>query len=117
MPGKTPLTAQDNSSSGSSSFEQLLKVCRMKKWMLQFVFLCLSFCSVASPADHQSFLIAPGTLTDHSASLLWDKPAGKSGVEYEVFLNGKKQGASSKANYELNNLQPATSYRVGIALK
>lgn len=71
----------------------------------------------ASPPKNYHLLIAPATLTGNAATLLWDKQYYKDSVAYEIRLNGKVVGSTSKTNYTLGNLLPATSYTVSVSIK
>src|SRR5215210_2888784 len=73
--------------------------------------------SFALPSKKNNLIIAPATLTENSVTLLWDKQAEKSGVIYEILLNGKAVGSTSKTNYTVTNLLPATSYAVSVRIK
>lgn len=70
----------------------------------------------AAPASNLHLLIAPGTLTDNSATVLWDKQPGTK-VVYEITLNGKVLAATSKTNYTVDQLAPGTQYVVQLAVK
>lgn len=70
----------------------------------------------AAPASSLHLLIAPGTLTDKSATVLWDKQSGTK-VVYEITLNGKVLASTSKTNYTFSQLASATQYAVRLAVK
>src|ERR1700743_2719578 len=56
-------------------------------------------------------VVAPGTVSATSATLVWDKPEQYAGiVGYHIVLNGKDIGVSAKCNYMLSGLQPLTTY-------
>ncbi|WP_342647091.1 glycoside hydrolase family 28 protein [Mucilaginibacter sp. CSA2-8R] len=82
----------------------------MKKFILLALLLPL-FNSTFAIQSPQKPLIAPGTLSSHSAALLWDKPDDyRNIVRYHVILNGKEAGVSVKCNYLFNALQPSKVY-------
>jgi polygalacturonase len=62
-------------------------------------------------------MIAPGTLTENSVTILWDKQYAADSVSYEILLNWKLSGATGKTNYTISGLLPATLYTVSIRLK
>ncbi|WP_345948139.1 glycoside hydrolase family 28 protein [Mucilaginibacter sp. PAMB04274] len=76
-----------------------------------------SFLLQAAAAHHYNLIIAPATLTDNSVSLLWDKQYGNSTTVYEILVNGKINGSTSKTNYTVSNLLPASLYSVTIRIK
>ncbi|GAB3582917.1 glycoside hydrolase family 28 protein [Hymenobacter daeguensis] len=61
-------------------------------------------------------LIAPGTLTDESVTVVWDKQVGAK-VVYEIMLNGKALASTSKTNYTLSHLTPGTQYALQLRVK
>jgi exo-poly-alpha-galacturonosidase len=69
------------------------------------------------PKNTYNLLIAPGTLTENSVTLLWDKQYAADTVFYEILLNKKLYAVTGKANYTLNGLLPGTLYTVSIRLK
>jgi polygalacturonase len=71
---------------------------------------------VAAPANKYNLMIAPGTVTENSVVLLWDKEYSKDSVIYEVFLNGNLYGSTSKTNYMVHSLKPNTPYAVTVRL-
>jgi exo-poly-alpha-galacturonosidase len=82
-----------------------------------FLFLLVSsICAAQKSAHKTDVLVAPGTVTDNSAILLWNK-FGKKNAEYEVFLDGKLVATTDKTNYQLNNLSPNLKYVARIFVK
>ena len=82
----------------------------MKNLTLLLSFILLSTLILASPVSKYNLLIAPGTLTENSVALLWDKQYAKDAVVYEVLLNNKIVASTSKTNYLFLNLKAATQY-------
>ena len=82
----------------------------MKNLTLLLSFILLSTLILASPVSKYNLLIAPGTLTENSVALLWDKQYAKDAVVYEVLLNNKIVVSTSKTNYLFLNLKAATQY-------
>lgn len=76
--------------------------------------LILALRAVASPPTSYNLLLASGTLTDNSATLLWDKQYADKPVTYQISLNGKVVGSTGKTNYPLAQLTPATQYTVQV---
>lgn len=90
----------------------------MKKFVTVVFFTIFSAISaVASPPIKYNLLIAPGTLTENSATLLWDKQYDTTGLGYEILVNGQVVGTTGKTNYTLTQLFPNTIYAVGIRIK
>jgi exo-poly-alpha-galacturonosidase len=58
------------------------------------ILLCVTAYAQAQKELH--VLVAPGTITENSATLLWDKQSGKAGVVYEISLNGKAIASTTK---------------------
>jgi len=80
---------------------------RASSRMLIVCFLFIQSLRVSAVSAHNfNLIIAPGTITDKSATLLWDKQAEPKDAVYEILLNGKLQGATVKTNYTLTNLSP-----------
>ena len=77
----------------------------MKKLPILLSFLVFISTGLSTSESNKfNILIAPGTLTENSVTLLWDKQYSKNAVVYEITLNGKLMGSTSKANYTLSNL-------------
>jgi len=57
-----------------------------------------------------NILIAPGTLTENSVALLWDKQDFGQDIDYQITLNGKMYGVTGKTNYTAEHLIPNTWY-------
>ncbi len=86
----------------------------MKKIILLILFVQLVNSAFATQSP-QKPLIAPGTISSHSAALLWDKPDEyRNIVRYHIILNGKEAGTSAKCNYLFKALQPAKAYTCAI---
>jgi exo-poly-alpha-galacturonosidase len=80
-------------------------------------FILVSTCVLALPSNKENLMVAPGTITDNSVTLLWDKQYGKDAVVYEISVNDKVVGSTTTTNYTVNQLMPATSYTVRLAIK
>jgi len=90
----------------------------MKKLRVIAVFMILiALRAVASPPIKYNLHIAPGTLTENSATLLWDKQYDTKGLGYEILVNGQVVGTTGKTNYTLTQLFPNTIYAAGIRIK
>jgi exo-poly-alpha-galacturonosidase len=85
--------------------------------LIVFFLVFVAAGAVASPPNKYNLMIAPGTLTENSVTLLWDKQPAADTVSYEILLNWKLYGATGKTNYTLNSLLPGTSYTISIRLK
>jgi exo-poly-alpha-galacturonosidase len=59
-------------------------------------------------------LIAPGTLTENSVAVLWNKQYGKDSVSYDILLNNKLVASTANTNFTVTNLSQATYYTVGV---
>ncbi|MGI4863039.1 MAG: glycosyl hydrolase family 28 protein [Janthinobacterium lividum] len=76
-------------------------------------FLLLAALRVAAvPPSSFNLFLAPGTVTENSVTLLWDKQYAEKPVVYELVLSGKVVGSTSKTNYTLAHLAPATQYTI-----
>jgi polygalacturonase len=81
------------------------------------LFMLISFRLLASPPQKFNLIIAPGTLTENSVTLLWDKQYAKEKQVYEIFLQGKLMGTTGKTNFTLTTLLPATSYTIKLGTR
>ena len=73
----------------------------MKKLMSLLIVIAVgSIQAVALPPNKYNLMIAPGTLTENSVTLLWDKQYGNGKVVYEISLNGNPipYGSTTKTN-------------------
>jgi exo-poly-alpha-galacturonosidase len=89
--------------------------------MMKFktLFFCLILVSVqlfSAPVNY-NLIISPGTITENSVTLLWDKQNGKDSVVYNISLNNKIISSTSNTNYAVTNLSPSTSYKVMVTIK
>ncbi|RYE27112.1 MAG: glycoside hydrolase family 28 protein [Sphingobacteriaceae bacterium] len=91
----------------------------MKNLLAFFIFfVCIISQVLAIAPVNYRLLCAPGTVTAHSATILWDKQSlGKDSASYEVLLGGKVISSTTKTNYTFAGLSPATSYTVGVRIK
>ena len=90
----------------------------MKRWLsFAIVYFFLGGLATATPSNPYNLMIAPGTIAETSVVLLWEKQYAKESVEYEIWLNGKFHGSTSKTNYTITGLKPAASYTVSLRLK
>jgi exo-poly-alpha-galacturonosidase len=83
---------------------------------LLLLFVLLTTTVMAAPPKSKLF-VAPATVTDNAATLLWQKQYGKDSVVYTLLLNGKPVASTNKTNYTLTNLSPATAYKVKLTMK
>lgn len=78
-------------------------------------FIVFGLQSFAKPGAPLSPIVAPGTVSANSATLVWNKPEVYSDVvRYHIILNGKEIGVSTKTNYTLKNLSPLKTYTCSI---
>ena len=72
------------------------------------LFITPSFAIVGAPLKP---VIAPGTVSANSATLVWNKPAVYTDViRYHILLNGKDIATSLKTNYTIKNLEALKIY-------
>jgi exo-poly-alpha-galacturonosidase len=111
--------AQDNSLRAEISFTAIANaLCRMRKFT--YLLSCIVLISVgvfASPSNPPNLIIAPGTLTENAVTLLWDKQPGKDSLLYQIMVNGKIAGTTSKTNFTATNLLPGTAYTLKLSVK
>lgn len=79
--------------------------------------ICIAFIVFASPPDKFNLMVAPGTLSDSSVTLLWDKQYVKGNAVYEVILNGNLIATTEKTNYTVKGLKVLSSYTVTLRMK
>ncbi|MFT3827667.1 MAG: glycoside hydrolase family 28 protein [Chitinophagaceae bacterium] len=82
--------------------------------LLLSAFITLSPQLSAAPSAKFNPFIAPGTLTESSVTLLWDKQVETGNAVYEIYLNNKPYGTTRKTNYTITKLLPNTQYTVKI---
>lgn len=79
--------------------------------------ILVSTISVASVKPLKNFILAPGTVSATSATLLWDKPDNFTNIAcYCVYVDGKEVATTKRCNYRLTGLEPETSYSVSIKI-
>jgi len=89
----------------------------MKRLLAVILVSCFVVTVSAAPPNKYNLMIAPGTLSETSVTLLWDKQTAKDSVVYEVLLNGKWKTSTAKTNSTINGLLPNTSYTVSVRVK
>lgn len=89
----------------------------MKRTSCFLFFLCVTFFAFATPPNKYNLMIAPGTVSDSSVTLMWDKQYINGYAEYEILLNGKAVASTDKTNYTITGLAPLHPYNVSIRLK
>lgn len=88
----------------------------MKKFLLIVVIAIMG--KVIKANDNiYNLMMAPGTLSYNSVTLLWDKQYTSGSTMYEIRLNGKVIATTEKTNYTISNLKQHTSYTVGFSVK
>lgn len=64
----------------------------------------------------QKLLVAPGTVSATTATLLWDKPENYAQIlRYHIIVNGKDVVTANKCNFLLHDLSPLTAYNCSIS--
>ncbi len=89
----------------------------MKRFLSVILLSCFVLAVSAASSNQYNLLIAPGTLSETSVVLLWDKQYAKDAVVYELLLNGKLHGTTTKTNYTITGLKPAVAYTVSLRVK
>lgn len=75
----------------------------------------VSFTTLPLPVPSKVQGVTVENITATSALISWDaNPENEGVLKYIVYLNNKKHGETTNAEYPLNNLQPATTYTVRI---
>jgi len=83
----------------------------MKKNIILLALLANALFSTFAAEVTQKLIVAPGTISATSATLVWDKPDNFTDIiRYHVLLNGKDVATSAKCNYMLNGLSPQKAY-------
>lgn len=89
---------------------------KISKMLLLFMLVFLSFRAGARAINRFNLLVAPGTLSENSIALLWDKQRGATDI-YQISLDGKVHATARKTNYIIENLTPNTWYTVSVNIK
>jgi len=85
------------------------------KYLLNLTLFVIGIRCVAAPLIQPPVkaIIAPGTLSSTSATVVWNKPElYKNITRYQVLLNGKQLSSSTKSYYDITGLKPSTRYVV-----
>lgn len=88
----------------------------MRTYLIAFALLVYllpsSFAAVGPPLKP---VVAPGTVSSNSVTLVWNKPEVYTDViRYHILLNGKDVATSLKTNYTIKNLQASKAYSCSI---
>ena len=68
---------------------------------------------MAAPVKPINLMIAAATISAKSVTVVWDKPeVYKDIIRYHLFLNGKQIGTTNKCNFKLDDLHPASHYKL-----
>ncbi|MDE3236107.1 MAG: glycoside hydrolase family 28 protein [Bacteroidota bacterium] len=90
----------------------------MKKISLLFLLLATaSIQAIASPLNKLTILIAPGSLSENTVTILWSKLESNNIHLYNISINGRKFSSTTKTNFTFNNLSPNTWYTIKIVEK
>jgi len=86
--------------------------------LLMIGFCALSFLQARSESvENYHLLIAPGTVTQHSVTLLWDKQFIPDSAIYEISLNGVKYTSTTKTNCTVTGLLPGKWYTIALRVQ
>ncbi|MDP4290258.1 MAG: glycosyl hydrolase family 28-related protein, partial [Bacteroidota bacterium] len=88
----------------------------MKKTAILITLLInILFSASAAVESPRQLIVAPGTLSSSSATLVWDKPEHYGTItRYHIILYGKDIATSNKCSYTPLNLLPVTKYKCSI---
>ncbi len=89
----------------------------MKKFLSVIVLCFLVLPAFAATSNAYNLMIAPGTLSETSVTLLWDKQYTGDNVVYEVLFSGKVKTTTTKTNCTITGLKPNTAYSVTVRVK
>lgn len=89
----------------------------MKRSLILIVVVLFGNSAIALPENKLNLFIAPGTLSDNTVTILWDKQYAAEPLLYEILLNGKLSGTTGKTNYTLDKLLPGSSYTLSVRIK
>jgi exo-poly-alpha-galacturonosidase len=87
--------------------------------LFMFISLTMGFSSKILAAEGPNFnlMIAPGTVSYGSVTLLWDKQYEPQNAIYQILFNDKLFGTTNKTNFTAKNLTANTWYTVKITVK
>lgn len=70
---------------------------------------------LAAPQPPLNLMVAPGTISATSVTVVWDKPETYAAIaSYHLYLNGKEVGVASRCNFKIDRLHAGTSYKLFI---
>ncbi|MFD0749475.1 glycosyl hydrolase family 28 protein [Mucilaginibacter calamicampi] len=83
---------------------------------ISFVLAALCLTTTAFAESPKKILVAPGTLTATSATVVWDKPVNSADIaSYHLIVNKKDIAMSTRCNFRFKNLSPLTNYTCEIS--
>jgi exo-poly-alpha-galacturonosidase len=83
----------------------------MKKNILLIILFANALSSVFAAAPLNKLMIAPGTVSATSATLIWEKPDDFAAIAgYHIIINAKDVATSAKCNFRLIGLSPQQAY-------
>ncbi len=84
-----------------------------KKIFTIILITCALFSAVAQARLIDQLIIAPGSISSSTVTIIWDKPLDFSKIiRYHIYLNGKQVATAQKCNFLIKGLTPKTSYTV-----
>jgi polygalacturonase len=69
-----------------------------------------------SAEDSSAVMLAPGTLSESTAILLWPRQKATAGAFYQVLVDGKRYDSTTRTNCTLKGLKPAHRYEVSVTV-
>ncbi|WP_053058523.1 glycosyl hydrolase family 28 protein [Pedobacter sp. BMA] len=84
-----------------------------------FLFTLFLSPAVVNAFDTSKFnlLIAPGTLSERSVTLIWEKQDEAKSLGYEIVVNNKRVSYCGKTNFTITELKPNTWYIAKVLIK
>lgn len=82
----------------------------MRKYFCLLIIIIAT--AICASAHSLKLIIAPGSLSANSATLIWDKPHDYRDIKaYHIIVNGKDAATALKCNFILNSLSSSTKYQ------
>ena len=88
--------------------------------VVRVIISCLFFVFIlhlkTSARDSAAVMLAPGTLSETTATLLWARQQTEAGALYQVLVDGRRHGSTTRTHYTLKGLKPARRYEVSVTV-